>query len=165
VLIPGWIGRSLFDFFSNSADLPIWTAELQRLQLNETLSTGGPFTVFLPTNSGPDRPLDRVPSAIDYHIIEGMLPSSSFSDGLQLNTLLGENINLTVSEFGASIGGNFITNPDQILCNNGIVHFINGELTPPTLPPTMPPMESSASHAGVVATLLSLISASTFLAL
>jgi Fasciclin domain len=141
-------------------------------QLVETLSAGGPWTVFAPSDeafletitaltsrNGLELPLDTdlVSTLLTYHVVEGIYPASAIEDGLQLETVQGEMITFGLSDAGATVNGEGIVITD-VLANNGIVHVVDGVLIPqaatdmlegdamPTAP-TMPAAPSMADPA------------------
>merc|ERR1711933_432023 len=71
-------------------------------------------------------------SVLTYHVVEGVHPASSISDGLGLSTVQGEEILFNVVGETVTINGFKITETD-ILANNGIVHVIDGAMVPENL--------------------------------
>ena len=99
------------------------------------LNSAGPFTVFAPTDEAfakiPN--LDQIASdmqtviaILTNHVVGGVYPSDSLSDGQVLKTIVGGD--LTISFTGGSIMVNDATVvlPD-ILGSNGVVHGIDSE--------------------------------------
>ena len=114
--------------------------------LDEPLSTGGPYTVFAPTNEAFDalpegqledylRPekVDRLVRMLEYHIVDGDLRASNVpaeEDGVPTPSLNG--LDLSLRDMG---GGELMINQASILESdieggNGVVHVIDSVLVP-----------------------------------
>ena len=106
--------------------------------LANTLSEDGPFTVFAPTDSAfeklPDEVIisllkkenkDKLVSILKFHVIAGNYPSDKLPL-LPLKTLNGQDVNFKVDD-----GDIFINGAKVIKASNGIIHVIDGVLTPP----------------------------------
>lgn len=102
------------------------------------------YTVFAPTNQAFDdlatalgTDLDGVLASPDlanillYHVVSGEILSTSLTDGMMIPTLLGESLTVSVSSSGVMINSSNVSTTD-IFSNNGIVHVIDGVLTPTT---------------------------------
>lgn len=107
----------------------------------------GPFTVFAPTNHAfecwPPGLLDlllkperrqELTDILLYHVVaeNEVLPSSAFSDGQQVPTLLGPTVNVTITTSPTSI----VINKSPVVqkdirATNGVVHAISKVLFPP----------------------------------
>ena len=140
VLIPSWVSNSIVDRAVASPDLTTLVDLVVKAELAETLSGAGPYTVFAPTDAafveflgeGADTSaLDTalVTDILTYHVVEGIYTASQVTDGLTLTTIQGEDITFTVAD-SAMVNGETIVATD-ILANNGIVHVIDGVLSPP----------------------------------
>lgn len=113
-------------------------AALQRAGLVNALSGDGPYTVFAPINAAFDRadagamsPEDLA-ATLRYHVVEGDVPASSLVDGMQVGTLHGEEITVTVRETGErtiQVDDADVIYAD-IEASNGRIHIINRVLTP-----------------------------------
>jgi len=140
VIVPTWVSNSIVDRASASDILTTLVDLVVKANLAETLSGPGPFTVFAPTdaafveflNGADASALDIavVTDVLTYHVVEGIYTASQVTDGLKLKTLQGEEITFTVADSGAMVNGENIVATD-ILANNGIVHVIDGVLSPP----------------------------------
>merc|ERR1712194_328188 len=137
VIVPTWVSNSIVDRASASDILTTLVDLVVKANLAETLSGPGPFTVFAPTDAafvefldgGDASALDIavVTDVLKYHVVEGIYTASQVTDGLKL--IQGEEITFTVAD-SAMVNGETIVATD-ILANNGIVHLIDGVLTPP----------------------------------
>lgn len=108
--------------------------------LADDLSGPGPFTVFAPTdeafaalpagvlNSLLDDPSGLLVDVLLYHVVAGEALSSSLSDGQSIETLLNEDVLVTINEDGVFINGAEVIVVD-ILADNGVVHVIDAVLT------------------------------------
>jgi uncharacterized surface protein with fasciclin (FAS1) repeats len=111
-------------------------------ELAETLSGDGPFTVFAPTDSAfaslPDGTLDdlladptgELAEILQYHVVSGKVLSGQLSDGMKVETLLGDSIMVTINDQGVFINDAKVTTPD-LEAGNGVVHVIDAVLLPP----------------------------------
>jgi transforming growth factor-beta-induced protein len=105
----------------------------------------GEFTVFAPTNtafeallavvgqtSATDIPEDVLKSILEYHVLASEVYSTDLSNGLEAESLNGEDI--VVTEAGSSylISGTGINTAD-VMTSNGVVHIMNGVLVPPSV--------------------------------
>ena len=110
--------------------------------LANTLSEDGPFTVFAPTDSAfeklPDEVIisllkkenkDKLVSILKFHIIVGNYPSDKLPL-LPLKTLNGQDVNFKVDDGDIFINGAKVLKAN-IKASNGIIHVIDGVLTPP----------------------------------
>jgi uncharacterized surface protein with fasciclin (FAS1) repeats len=140
-----------------SADAPEFTVLLAAVQaadpsVLETLTNGGPYTVFAPTDAAFAAALEALnvtaedlladtellTSVLAYHVVPGVFTSnavvaaaSSMEDGLNVGTLLpGSTVAVTVD------GGSVMVNDATVVAvdvaaSNGIVHVIDSVLLPP----------------------------------
>ena len=110
--------------------------------LANTLSEDGPFTVFAPTDSAfeklPDEVIisllkkenkDKLVSILKFHVIAGKYPSDKLPL-LPLKTLNGQDVNFKVDDGDIFINGAKVLKAN-IKASNGIIHVIDGVLTPP----------------------------------
>ncbi|MBK8011306.1 MAG: fasciclin domain-containing protein [Deltaproteobacteria bacterium] len=113
--------------------------------VQSALTAGGPITVFAPVNSAfaaiPSADLDALladQSALDevltYHVVAGQVLSSDLSDGQVVSTVGGKTLRVGLDASGATLtdeSGNVVrvSGPDVRLLN-GVVHLIDGVLTP-----------------------------------
>ena len=112
--------------------------------LENTLSEDGPFTVFAPTDSAfeklPDEVIisllkkenkDKLVSILKFHVIAGNYPSDKLPL-LPLKTLNGQDVNFKVDDGDIFINGAKVLKAN-IKASNGIIHVIDGVLTPPKI--------------------------------
>jgi uncharacterized surface protein with fasciclin (FAS1) repeats len=101
--------------------------------LEDLLTGEGPYTVFVPANFVLDNMDVSDPEALAqvlrYHIVEGKLMSRGVTSAQTLETLAGEPLTVRID------GNNIYVNDAQIIAlnipaTNGVIHMINGVLTP-----------------------------------
>ena len=104
----------------------------------------GPFTVFAPTNDAfakiPQATLDALMAdpggdllqTLEFSIAEGRVTAAEIKDGMELNTLQGEKLKLTVDNGDIKIGDALITQTN-IPASNAVIHVIDSLLLPPGL--------------------------------
>ncbi|MGY3054047.1 putative surface protein with fasciclin (FAS1) repeats [Pedobacter sp. UYEF25] len=126
----------------NSKDHTTLVAAVKAAGLVETLSGTGPFTVFAPTNEA----FDKIPKAtleglmkpamkadltkiLTYHVVSGALKAADLKDGMELTTVQGEKLKVSVKDGKVMINGATVTIPD-IMDSNGVTHVIDQVLMP-----------------------------------
>jgi transforming growth factor-beta-induced protein len=109
--------------------------------LADDLSGAGPFTVFAPTDAAfaslPTGLLDALladptgdlASVLLYHVVAGQALSSSLSDGQVIETLLGQDVTITIDANGVFVNDAEVIIAD-LLAENGVVHVIDAVLVP-----------------------------------
>ncbi|MEM6377804.1 MAG: fasciclin domain-containing protein [Bacteroidota bacterium] len=129
------------DFIATSADHTTLATALDTADLLATLSGDGPLTVFAPTDTAfsllPDGTLNslltgprgELTQILQYHLVEGIIPSSSLRDGNQVPTILGQTALVSVSNDSIFINEAYVRTAD-IETANGVVHVIEGLLLP-----------------------------------
>lgn len=132
-------------------DLSILVDAVTRADLVNTLSTGGPYTVFAPTNAAFEAALvdlgfaslDEVPvnvltNILLYHVVEGDIRSTDLTDTYvpTLNTEGpgGANTSLQVQVTGGVEFGGVASPADpallDVVASNGVVHVIDAVMLP-----------------------------------
>ncbi len=107
--------------------------------LEDVLRSEGPFTIFAPTEEAfaalPAGALDGLladPSALasvlTYHVVPGRVFSSDLADGLEVTTVEGSTVTISLTG-GAKINDANIVATD-ILTSNGVIHVIDAVLLP-----------------------------------
>jgi uncharacterized surface protein with fasciclin (FAS1) repeats len=101
----------------------------------------GPFTMFAPTNDAfakiPKETLDTLMADADgdlrqileFSIARGVVTAAEIKDGMELNTLQGERLRLTVKDGEVTIGDALIAKSD-IVASNGVIHVVDALLVP-----------------------------------
>lgn len=139
-------GPNVLDTIAADARLSTLYGAIEAASLDETLATGGPYTIFAPTNDAfdalptgqledylkPDN-ADKLVRVLEYHIVEGSVRASNVppvDEGVPTASLNG--LDLSVRDMG---GGKLMINQASILetdveGGNGIVHIIDSVLVP-----------------------------------
>lgn len=142
VLIPPSAGNTIFDIISNTQNLSILEQAIIQAGLVPVFDGTGPLTVFAPTNNAfnalPPQvladliadPTGALAQLLLYHASQGETLTSDMATGLNLLTLQGETVTVTINGQGIFINNARITMAD-IMADNGVVHIINAVLIPP----------------------------------
>jgi len=112
-------------------------------ELVTTLQGEGPFTVFAPTDMafGELSPgiletlLDPANIAdlqgiLTYHVVPGIITAADLSDGMTVETVNGQTIEISVSPDGALVNGDARVVIPDVMTSNGVVHVIDSVLLP-----------------------------------
>ncbi len=112
--------------------------------LSRTLRDAGPYTVFAPNDEAfaaalPGGDLDdllieagdQLAQIVRYHIVQDTYSTDALTDGMQLPTLQGGVVTVTVEDGAFMINDAKIITPN-IETSNGVIHVIDGVLQPPT---------------------------------
>jgi len=120
----------------------ILTAALKATGLDQKLASGGPYTIFAPT----DEAFDALPEGVveellkpenrdtlikilTYHVVQGEKSSSTLQSGAT-ETLEGASVQVNVSSSGVMVNDAKVLQPD-IQASNGIIHVIDKVILPP----------------------------------
>ncbi|MBO75609.1 MAG: fasciclin [Flavobacteriales bacterium] len=144
---PAQVNNSVVDIIVNSEVHTLLEAAVGAAGLVDALSGDGPFTVFAPTDDAivaltetleitADEllALDNLGDILQYHVVGASAYAADLSDGQTIETLLGENITVSITADGVFINNAQVTLAD-IAADNGVVHVIDAVLLPPA-PPT-----------------------------
>lgn len=116
-------------------------AAIQEAGLVETLKSGGPFTVFAPTDEAfakiPAETLnslladkDALTNVLLYHVVPGVLDAGSVLSSSSLDSANNLSLSIELREGTPYINDSMITATD-IIAENGIIHVIDTVLLPP----------------------------------
>jgi len=149
VLIPADTKLPSIPDIATSNNLTTLVTAVTDAGLADTLSTGGPFTVFAPTNAAfaalgdllnklllPANK-DKLTEVLKYHVHSGAVTSSQLKNGEVVSTLDGnKTVNITITGSQVKVN-NATVGPADVYAVNGVVHVINEVLVPPGfVPPT-----------------------------
>lgn len=139
---------------------------LQKAGLVDTLATGGPFTVFAPTDAAfakvPKATLDalaadpaKLKAVLLYHVVPGRVTAADVVKLTSAKTAEGRSLGIKVVNGAVFVDGAQVTTPD-VEATNGVIHVIDSVLIPKeaTAPKTI---VQTAVAAGSFKTLASLL--------
>jgi transforming growth factor-beta-induced protein len=112
------------------------TAAVEAAGLTGTLNGSGPFTVFAPNNPSFE-PLtvddlvnnrtDLLSSVLQYHVVSGEVLAGDLEDGDTIQTLQGDQLEVTIEDGDVFINGAQVVAADQ-RASNGVVHQVDNVL-------------------------------------
>ncbi len=117
---------------------------VQAAGLEETLRGDGPYTVFAPTDDAfaavPKETLDALladpkgalTDVLTYHVVPGKVMSTDLSDGMMVETVNGQSLQITVNDDGTVMVGDATVVTADIETANGVIHVIDTVLVPPS---------------------------------
>jgi uncharacterized surface protein with fasciclin (FAS1) repeats len=116
-------------------------AAVEAAGLTQALATGGPFTVFAPTDEAfaalPEGTVealladpDALAEILKYHVVKGRIFARDLKDGLEVKTLQGSRIVFALSDEETRVNDSDIIATD-IKASNGVIHVIDAVLLPP----------------------------------
>jgi transforming growth factor-beta-induced protein len=117
---------------------------LTKAGLADTLATGGPFTVFAPTDEAfakvPKATLDalaenpaQLKSVLLYHVVSGRVAAADVVKLSSAKTLEGRSLAIKVVDGTVYIDGAKVTTTD-VMASNGVIHVIDSVLIPKAAP-------------------------------
>jgi transforming growth factor-beta-induced protein len=144
-------------------------AAAQAAGLAETLATGGPFTVFAPTDAAfaalPEGAIDALLGDLElltrvltYHVVAGDLNAGAVLSRTDLATLNGGSLQVRTDGGSAYVNDSRIIQTD-VFASNGVIHVIDAVL----LPEPVLDIPGTAAAAGVFTTLLAAVEAAGLL--
>jgi uncharacterized surface protein with fasciclin (FAS1) repeats len=126
----------------DTPDLSTLVTAVSTAKLVDTLQGKGPYTVFAPTNAAFEKlgdeqvqsllepkNRDQLTKILAYHVVPGKLTAADLSDGQKLKTVAGETLPVKADGGTVMVGGATVVEPD-VEASNGVVHVIDGVLTP-----------------------------------
>ncbi len=160
------IEPDVMDVVTDNDDFSTLLTAIDAAGLARVLRGRGPFTVFAPTNDAfsalPDGRLDELladraalRNVLLYHVVADELTASRVLRRDSLDTLAGEPAAISTREGNAYIENAQIIDTN-IQVGNGVIHVIDGVITPPSL---RPPLLSVAENDGRFTTIISAIDA------
>ena len=113
---------------------------LTQAGLVDTLATGGPFTVFAPTDEAfakvPKATLDAVAkdpallrSVLLYHVVPGRVAAADVVKLDSAKTLEGRSVSIKTAGGAVYVDGAKVTTPD-VAASNGVIHVVDTVLIP-----------------------------------
>lgn len=110
--------------------------------LDQTLATGGPYTLFAPENTAfttsitkdQENTIRSDPALLEpvllYHVVEGTYTTEDLLNVSTLTTLEGSMLNVSVEGDTVMVDGASVVEPD-IMATNGVIQGIDAVLIPP----------------------------------
>lgn len=113
----------------------------QAFDLDQTLKNKGPYTLFAPSDKAfktmPDADVQslfankkKLKQVLSYHIVNGRFDSKALRTMKSIKTMEGHEIKITTKNGDLYVDKSLVLTTD-IPCSNGVIHIINGVLTPP----------------------------------
>lgn len=133
--------KNIVEVAQSNPDLSTLVSAIVAAELVDVLSTGGPFTVFAPTNDAfakldPDvlNNIISTPSLLtallQYHVVSGKVTSSQLSNGPVSTLLSGQSINVDLSGGMVTLNGSSMVTTADVDATNGVIHIIDEVLLP-----------------------------------
>jgi uncharacterized surface protein with fasciclin (FAS1) repeats len=136
--------QSFAQALDNNAEFSTLATAIKAAGLDTTLASGGPFTIFAPTNEAfaaiPPETLRQLllpenrqvlRQILTYHVVQADLPSSAIKPG-SVNTVEGSPVAIAGESGSVTVAGANVVQPD-IVTRNGVIHAIDQVLLPPSL--------------------------------
>ncbi|MFC5284385.1 fasciclin domain-containing protein [Pedobacter alpinus] len=134
--------KNIVENAAGSSEHTTLVAAVKAAELLETLSGTGPFTVFAPTNAAFDAlPAGTVDNllkpemkgdltkVLTYHVVAGAVKAADLTDGMEITTVNGEKLKVTIKDGTVMIGNATVTTAD-VISSNGVTHVIDAVLLP-----------------------------------
>mmetsp|Transcript_14174 Transcript_14174/g.40182 ORF Transcript_14174/g.40182 Transcript_14174/m.40182 type:complete len:234 (+) Transcript_14174:582-1283(+) len=175
VLLPPMLPATVVDVVAGSPNHTVLTTAVTSASLIDALSAEGPFTILAPTDAAFTKALEELnitsaelladsetlTSILQLHVIPGKMMAANLSDGMMADTLLGQELTVTVADGMVMFDNATVTVPD-LEAGNGVVHAIDQVLLPNSDGSTPPPItDNSGADLCPVVMLSSLAAAAT----
>ncbi|WP_026898379.1 fasciclin domain-containing protein [Daejeonella oryzae] len=134
--------KNIVENAMGSSDHTTLVAAVKAGELVETLSSAGPFTVFAPTNDAfnklPAGTVDNLlkpemkkdlQGVLTYHVVSGSLRAADLTDGMELTTVQGQKLKVSVKDGKVMINNALVTIAD-VISSNGVTHVVDAVLLP-----------------------------------
>ena len=135
--------QTIASIVADSPDHNTLEAALNEASLTAVLDGTDEYTLFAPTDAAfanlPEGLVEALltdPSGVLsdvllYHVVEGTALSTDLSDGLAVETFIGQDVTVTIDGEMVMINNALVTTAD-IVADNGVVHVIDAVLVPTT---------------------------------
>jgi len=172
VLVPSSIGSSVIDLAA--ADYSTLLSLITRAELEDTVTTGGPYTLFAPTNTAfeavdadllalltSDAGMMMLSSILTYHVVSGSVTSDMLMNDMMVETVEGAEVTIMIDMATVMVNDATVVKADM-LAFNGVTHGIDKILTIPpsmapamtqTMAPTMAPTSGSVTFGASISAL------------
>ncbi len=152
---------SLLDVLSSRDDLSTFVSAVQAVGLADALDTGGPYTVFAPTNAAfqllPEETLETLRTdrealtqLVRRHVAGGALAATAVANQRAVTTLAGEELPVTANGAALVVADGQVVTPD-LVATNGLAHLTDRVLV---AEPPEPTLLEALAEAGTYTVLL-----------
>ncbi|MGA9270449.1 MAG: fasciclin domain-containing protein, partial [Lutimonas sp.] len=119
---------------SETANLSTLYSALEASGLDDALDSGGPFTVFAPSNAAfaklPADELNTIISTpslltalLQYHVVAAEVFSDDLSEGPVQTLLSGQTVDVSLAGGGVTLNGSSNVTDADINASNGVIHI------------------------------------------
>jgi uncharacterized surface protein with fasciclin (FAS1) repeats len=133
-------GSTILEVAAKAGNFNTLVAAVRAAGLAETLSGGGPFTVFAPTDeafaklpAGTVEALlkdqEKLAAILTYHVVSGKVTADKVVGLTSATTVNGKAVGIKVSGGKVMVGNANVTTTD-IMASNGVIHVIDSVLLP-----------------------------------
>jgi transforming growth factor-beta-induced protein len=134
--------KDIVDTAVGAGSFTTLVSAVQAAGLEETLRGAGPYTVFAPTDEAfaavPKETLDALladpkgalTDVLTYHVVAGKAMSNGLSDGMQVETVNGQPLTITIADDGTVMVNDAKVVTADIETANGVIHVIDKVLVP-----------------------------------
>ena len=134
---------SIVGVASDDARFSTLVTAVQEAELAGTLDSGGPFTVFAPTNAAFDKlpggqlnallqpeNRDQLRSILTYHVVPGRVMAADIAGKqLQADTVNGQKLPIDATGGSVTVGNATVVKTD-ITASNGVIHVVDSVILP-----------------------------------
>lgn len=128
------VQKNLFQAASDAGSFTMFTKAVQEAGLKDTLSTGGPYTVFAPMDDAfskmPKGAIDAffkdkpfLTKAVKSHIVQGKYTTKDLESMSSVTTLNGDKLPVRSIDGAIYVGSTRLVRPN-IQSSNGIIHGV-----------------------------------------
>ncbi len=135
--------QSIYAVLAANSNYSSLVRALDKAGLSSALDGSGEYTIFAPTNAAFTAlrtrfnlseaqflALPELADTLRFHVLSGVTPVESLTDGEQAATLQGKDVNFEVDGSTAKVNGaNIVAN--DIAASNGMIHVIDAVIIPP----------------------------------
>jgi uncharacterized surface protein with fasciclin (FAS1) repeats len=131
---------NLADTIAATPSLSTLNGLVAQAGLTDTLKTGGPFTVFAPTNDAfravPAKTMETLKdhaalkAVLTYHVLPAKAMAADVKNG-KVKSVNGADLDLAKAGEFVTIGEGAIVTQSDIAATNGVMHIIDSVLIPP----------------------------------
>lgn len=137
------MSKDIIDTATDAGNFKTLSSALKAADLVVTLKSGGPYTVFAPTDAAfeklPKADIDallqdkaKLKNVLLFHVLPGSLPSSTvlkMHDGDKVKTVSGKEFTLGLKNSQVTVNGALVSKVD-IAASNGVIHAIDSVIMP-----------------------------------